>query len=44
MPNCLDPATESYSHMEEVLMTYRKIIWTWEPDGIETEDDWEVPR
>jgi type VI secretion system secreted protein Hcp len=44
MPNCLDPATESFSHMEEVSFVYRKIIWTWEVDGIESEDDWEVPK
>jgi len=44
MPNCLDPATESFSHMEEVSYTYSKIRWTWEPDGIEADDDWEVPK
>lgn len=44
MPNCLDPATESFSHMEEVSFVYRKIIWTWEPDGIESDDDWEIPK
>ena len=40
MPNCLDPSSESFTHMEEVSFTYRKAIWTWEPDGIEAEDDW----
>jgi type VI secretion system secreted protein Hcp len=44
MPNCLDPATESYTHMEEVLFTYQKIRWTWEIDGIEYEDSWLVPK
>ena len=44
MPNCLDPATESYTHMEEVSFTYKKIIWTWEIDGIEAEDSWIVPK
>ena len=44
MPNCLDSATESFSHMEDVSFTYRKIRWTWEADGIEAEDDWEVPK
>lgn len=43
MPNCLEPATESLSHMEDVSFTYRKIIWTWEVDGIESEDDWKAP-
>lgn len=44
MPNCLDPNTSSYQHMEECAWTYRKIIWTWEPDGIVAEDDWQVPK
>lgn len=44
MPNCLDPQTESYTHMEEVMFTYKKIRWTWEIDGIESEDSWVVPK
>ena len=44
MPNCLDPETESYQHMEQVAFTYEKITWTWEPDGIEAEDSWLVPK
>lgn len=44
IPNALDPAKESFQHMENVSFTYRKIIWTWEPDGIESEDDWKTPR
>lgn len=44
MPNCLDPATESFSHMEELAWTYESITWTWEPDGIESEDSWQVPK
>ena len=43
-PNCLDPAKESFSHMEDNAFTYTKIIWTWVADGIETEDSWLVPR
>jgi type VI secretion system secreted protein Hcp len=43
MPNCLEAATEQYQHMEMVTFTYRKIVWTWIPDGIEAEDDWKVP-
>jgi len=27
-----------------VSFTYKKIKWTWEPDGIEAEDSWAVPR
>jgi len=44
MPNVLDAATENYGHMEEVSFTYRSIVWTWETEGIETQDDWEVPK
>jgi type VI secretion system secreted protein Hcp len=44
VPNCLDPDFESFGNMEEVECTYRKIIWTWEPDGVESEDDWRVRK
>jgi type VI secretion system secreted protein Hcp len=30
--------------MESISFTYKKIKWTWEPDGIEAEDFWNVPR
>jgi len=30
--------------MEECMMTYKKIRWTWEIDGIESEDSWIVPK
>ncbi len=43
MPNALDVNKETFKHMEDVSFTYKKIIWTWEPDGIEAEDDWTVP-
>ncbi len=43
-PNCLDPQFASYGHMEDVSFTYRKIMWTWEPDGVAAEDDWRVRR
>ncbi|MCM2286443.1 MAG: Hcp family type VI secretion system effector [Desulfobacula sp.] len=33
-----------YKDMESVLFTYEKIIWTYEPDGIETEDSWNAPK
>lgn len=44
MPNALDENKATFKHMEDVSFTYKKIIWTWEPDGIESEDDWTVPR
>ena len=34
---------EPYRHMEEVSFTYDKIKWTWEVDGIESEDSWKMP-
>jgi type VI secretion system secreted protein Hcp len=43
MPNCLDPATESYTHMEEVSFTYKMIDWTEEVAGKASSDSWLVP-
>jgi type VI secretion system secreted protein Hcp len=43
MPNCQDQKTESYSHLEEVSFTYRKITWTFVKGGITAGDDWEAP-
>lgn len=44
VPNCLDPAKESFTHMEDVSFTYQDITWTWEIDGIESQDSWLVPK
>jgi len=44
VPNTLDPNRESFTHMEDVSFTYRDIIWTWEPDGIEAQDSWTAPK
>jgi len=33
-----------YKDMEEVQFTYEKIIWTYEADGIESEDSWLSPK
>lgn len=33
-----------YHDMEEVSFSYEKIVWTYEPDGIESEDDWKSPK
>ncbi len=43
MPETFLAQNEPYKHMEEVSFTYSKIIWTWEPDGIEAQDEWSVP-
>lgn len=40
VPNVLDRSSEGLRHMEDVSIAYEKIIWTWEPDGIEFEDAW----
>ncbi len=33
-----------YPRLESVSLTYSRIIWTWEPDGIESQDDWRSSR
>jgi type VI secretion system secreted protein Hcp len=43
MPMCLDPKNAAYEHMEELAFSYEKIIWTWEPDGVQAEDSWKKP-
>lgn len=35
---------ETYKHMEKISFTYGKIVWTWQPDGIEAEDAWKAPK
>ncbi|MCP4075386.1 MAG: Hcp family type VI secretion system effector [Gammaproteobacteria bacterium] len=40
VPNVLEKKNEHLKHMEDVHISYEKIIWTWEPDGIEYEDAW----
>jgi type VI secretion system secreted protein Hcp len=40
VPNVLDRSSEGLRHMEDVSIAYERIIWTWEPDGIEFEDQW----
>ena len=44
MPVAFLTENEPYRHMEEVSYTYNKIKWTWEVDGIESEDSWMVPK
>lgn len=40
VPNVLMPANAALRHMEDMSFTYEKVIWSWEPDGIEFEDVW----
>jgi type VI secretion system secreted protein Hcp len=44
VPNALDQAREKFTHMEDISFTYTKIIWTWEVDGVEAQDSWQVPK
>ncbi|HUV51581.1 MAG TPA: Hcp family type VI secretion system effector [Dehalococcoidia bacterium] len=40
-----DGSTEILNgHMEELSFTYKKIVWTYEPEGIQTEDVWQPPK
>ncbi len=43
-PETFLPSSEAYQHMEKVSFTYEKIVWTWQPDGIEAEDSWKAPK
>jgi len=43
-PTSLLGEYEAYKHMETVAFTYKKIRWTWVPDGIESEDSWDMPK
>ena len=43
IPNVFDATKSDYQHMEEVAFTYRKIIWTHEAEGKQSEDDWLAP-
>ena len=44
VPNCLAPENRQFGHREDIALTYEKIVWTWEPDGIEAEDSWLTPK
>lgn len=43
-PMTLLEQSRPYHDMEEVQFTYEKIIWTYETDGIESEDSWKTPK
>jgi type VI secretion system secreted protein Hcp len=44
VPNVLNPEFKQMGHMEDLGLTYEKIVWTWLPDGIEAEDSWLAPK
>ncbi|MFW9995505.1 MAG: type VI secretion system tube protein TssD [Candidatus Odinarchaeota archaeon] len=40
--NTMNP--DSYMSLaKEISLVYQKITWTWEPEGLESTDDWESP-
>jgi type VI secretion system secreted protein Hcp len=39
-PITADNTRSTYSHFEDVAMTYRKITWTWVDGGVTSTDDW----
>jgi type VI secretion system secreted protein Hcp len=43
MPTTFLSGNDCYRHMEQISFTYKKIKWTWEPNGIEAEDSWTAP-
>ena len=43
-PETFKPESEVYHHLEDISFTYEKIVWTWQPDGIEAEDSWKAPK
>ncbi|MEM9996414.1 MAG: type VI secretion system tube protein TssD [Bacteroidota bacterium] len=40
MPNVKDPAKQTFGHLEELSIAYRRITWSWLDGGIEATDDW----
>ena len=40
MPNCQDPGMSHFTHLEDVYMTYRKVIKTHEIASTSESDDW----
>ncbi len=44
MPHCQDPANASYTHLEDISFSYRRITWTHEASGTSASDDWRAPK
>ena len=43
-PMTLNPESNRLDDMEQIFFTYEKIVWTYEPEGITEEDDWNAPK
>ena len=39
MLNCLDPSSQPPGHHEHIMFLYERIVWKWEADNVEAEDD-----
>ncbi len=44
MPNCQDPANDTFTHLEDVSFSYRSITWNHEVAGTSGSDDWRAPK
>ena len=44
MPHCQDPATQDFTQLIEVSLSYRKITWSHDVAGTEGSDDWRAPQ
>lgn len=40
MPNCQDPSSAHFTHLEEISFSYSTITWVHEISGTEGHDDW----
>ena len=43
MPHCQDPATQDFTQLIQVSLSYRKITWSHDVAGTEGSDDWRAP-
>jgi len=43
LPNTLGKETSAYPPLESLQLAYRKIIVTYQTDGVSAEDDWHAP-
>ena len=44
MPNCQDPNSSSFTHLEDVSFSYRRIDWEHVVSGTQGSDDWRTPQ
>ena len=44
LENAKVKSIELHHEIEHIAFSYQKIIWSWEPNGIEAEDYWKYPE